>query len=245
MKILITAPSLDERENVSGISTVVRQIMRHGSAEYRHFRAGRKDGESAGPAWLARQAMLPFRFRREINEFGPDLVHVNTAMTTQAILRDSALATAARNAKRPVVVAVHGGRYLMEDCGNPLVRYAAGKMLANASAVLVLSDIEKNEIEKRWKAANVRVLPNAVPIVDVERVAGNKRPLLIFLARMHESKGLDEIVAAVEALKSKGVNFVFRAYGDGPQREDFVSRRHEILGPDFAYRGSATGDEAP
>ena len=47
MKIVITAPSLDEHKNVSGISTIVRQIIEHSPHEFSHFKAGREDGEPA------------------------------------------------------------------------------------------------------------------------------------------------------------------------------------------------------
>ena len=51
MKILITAPSLDENENVSGISTLVRNIIKYDRNEFFHFEAGRKDGEATGEGW--------------------------------------------------------------------------------------------------------------------------------------------------------------------------------------------------
>ena len=66
MKILITAPSLDEDENVSGISTLVRNLVAARAADYVHFEAGRKDGENSDLGWFARQTSLPFRFFAKI-----------------------------------------------------------------------------------------------------------------------------------------------------------------------------------
>ena len=44
IKVLITAPSLDENENVSGVSTMIKGIIKYGNGNFVHFTAGRKDG---------------------------------------------------------------------------------------------------------------------------------------------------------------------------------------------------------
>ena len=81
MKILITAPSLSETENVSGISTVVRQIIENSSLEFSHFAAGRKDGQRAGPGWAFKQIFLPAKFLFKIRQEKPDILHLNTSLT--------------------------------------------------------------------------------------------------------------------------------------------------------------------
>jgi len=243
MKVLITAPSLNPKENVSGISTVVRQIMERGTADYRHFTAGRRDGEAAGAGWLVRQAAMPISFLREIIRYRPDVVHVNTALTELSILRDAALVLTARIARRPCVVAVHGGRYLLEEFRGRAVRAAAASVSKKAAVVLVLSELEKQQIEKRWKGINVRVLPNAVPRMEIERATPGGRPVLLFLGRLHESKGLSEIVTTTKALKASGFDLEFRTYGDGPARDSFVSDMRDALGQDFVYGGVISGVE--
>ncbi|MCC6326912.1 MAG: glycosyl transferase, partial [Acidobacteria bacterium] len=85
MKIVITAPSLDEHRNVSGISTIVRQIIEHSPHEFSHFKAGREDGEPADAVWLAKQAALPLRLWARILSEKADLVHINTALTDLSI----------------------------------------------------------------------------------------------------------------------------------------------------------------
>jgi glycosyltransferase involved in cell wall biosynthesis len=141
------------------------------------------------------------------------------------------------------VLAIHGGRYLIEEFRSPAVRVLATGMLRRAKVVLVLSELEKTEVDRRWPGLDVRVLPNAVPRIEIERPPRGSRPVLAFLGRLHESKGLDEIVAAVKILKSRGFVFQFRAYGEGPQRESFVSAMGKILGQDFEYGGVVSGDE--
>src|ERR1044072_6276509 len=118
MKILITAPSLDESQNVSGISTIVRQIVEHSSFDLRHFTAGRKVREKANAVWLVKQAALPARFFWRCLIERPDVVHINTALTDLSIWRDAALTRAAKLAGRRVVLSIHVGKYLMNPFGN-------------------------------------------------------------------------------------------------------------------------------
>lgn len=244
MRILVTAPSLNESENVSGISTVVRQIVAHSSLEYRHFLAGRKDGERSGAAWLASQAALPFKFYNTIRSEKPDLVHIHTALTNRAIWRDSALAASAGSFGKPVVISIHGGRFLINDFESKSLARKTEKMLHRARLVIVLSENEKKEILRRWKNLDVRVLPNAIPFSDRwELVRNNQKPVVVFLGRLHESKGLYEIVEACQTLVRNGFRFEFRCYGDGPMKEIFLEWMRDALGDNFHYGGVVTGIE--
>ncbi len=245
MKILITAPSLDETENVSGISALVRQIIKRGAAQFRHFQAGKRDGERANANWLFQQMLLIPRFLTEIRRERIDLVHLNTTLTPLAIGRDFALATAARIVRKPVLLHLHGGRFLMEDFQNRALAKMTGKMFRAAKKIVVLSEIEKQSLAKRWKSLDIEVLPNAVDIneaLNVEREPKAEKTV-IFLGRLHESKGLNEIVEACRILKNENINFNFRCFGAGEMKEFFIKEMNEILGAKFFYGGIATGAE--
>jgi glycosyltransferase involved in cell wall biosynthesis len=232
IKVLITAPSLDEKQNVSGISTVVRQIIERGTCEYRHFEAGRRDGERAGAAWVWKQIVSVPRFWRAAR--GVDLVHCNTNFNPLAIARDAAYAAAARLAGIPFVMHVHGGRYLAEEFQSAGLKKIAGKMLRAADAVVVLSELEKKIVESRWHNLNVKVLENAVAIDEaIETRRERDEKTLIFLGRMHESKGLHEIIEACRALKTEGFEFRFRAFGAGELKDFFAAEMTKILGEKF------------
>jgi glycosyltransferase involved in cell wall biosynthesis len=244
MKIVITAPSLDEHKNVSGISTIVRQIIEHSSHEYAHFKAGREDGEPAGIKWLIKQALLPVKFFTFVKRERPDVVHINTALTDLSIWRDAALSRAAKLAGRRVVLSVHGGKYLVNEFESPRVAAATENILRTAKIVVVYSELEKAEVERRWKGLDIRVLPNAVPHrADAPPERNNPLPIIIFFGRLHESKGLAEIVKACEKLRSDGFDFRFNCFGDGPEKDTFLPRMEEILGDRFHYGGVLTSGE--
>ncbi|HEX8735224.1 MAG TPA: glycosyltransferase family 4 protein [Pyrinomonadaceae bacterium] len=242
LKVLLTAPSLDEKQNVSGISTVARQIIERGTFDYRHFEAGRRDGERADANWIWKQIVSVPRFRRAAR--GVDIVHFNTNFNPLAVARDAVYAANARLSGIPFVMHVHGGRYLAEEFRSAGLKKIAEKMLRAADAVIVLSELEKKIIENRWRNLNVRVLENAVALDEaMPAQRENDEKTLIFLGRMHESKGLNEIVEACRRLKNENFDFRFKAFGAGELKDFFVGEMTEILGEKFRYGGVVSGAE--
>lgn len=242
MKILITAPSLDETENVSGISSIVRQIVKRGGHGYFHFQAGRKDGEKSGPMWALKQALLVPRFNSFIKRTKPDVVHINTSLVKRAIARDVLLAGAARKAGKPVVLHVHGGPFAAGE----FEWWHLGKnMLNQANKVIVLSEREKEAILERIPGLDIEVLPNAVAVDEIpERQkdrSGKKK--LLFFGRLDANKGLDRIIEACGKMKDDGLDFPFNCYGTGPDGKAFIDGMLEVLGDDFHYGGVVTGEE--
>lgn len=243
-KILMTAPSLDENRNVSGISTVVRQIIECGNFDYRHFTAGKEDGGKQNARWILKQTALPFQLYRQIKREKIDVTHLNTALNPLSIIRDYALAKAAKRAKSPVLLHIHGGKYLAHEFENKMLEKIAAKMLESADMVLVLSELEKKIIETRWKNQKVKVLENAVALERAQppnRVSGEKT--IIYLGRLTESKGLREIVQAVKILKSENYRFNFRAFGAGDLKDVFAAEMSQILAGEFYFGGVIAGEE--
>jgi glycosyltransferase involved in cell wall biosynthesis len=240
-KILITAPSLETRRNVSGISSVVSQIIKRGGGEFFHFEAGRRDGEKIDVDWFLRQISLCLHFRREIREKKIDVVHINTALAPLSIVRDAVLA---RSANKPVLLHIHGGRFFTQKFSNFFLKWLTGKMLRRAKTVVVLSEIEKEYIEKRWQKLDVRVLENAVALDEVQtRKNETDEKTIIFLGRLHEDKGLREIIEACRTLKNERFRFNFKAFGAGEAKDFFAAEMSKILDDKFFYGGVVSGAE--
>ncbi len=242
MKILITAPSLEENRNVSGISSVVRQIVGRGSCQYEHFIAGSEDGEPRSAGWILKQLSLPLQFFRRIKSDEIDLVHLNTALNPLSIVRDFALAKAAKAARKPLIIHVHGGKFLAREFENNFVKNLARQMLETADAVLVLSELEKQVFKNRRQNLRVKVLENAVALDEAQFPARDRdQKTIIFLGRMTESKGLHEIVEAVKTLRGQNYRFNFRAFGAGDLEKSFTAQMSEILGDKFYFGGIVAG----
>lgn len=243
MRILITSPSLDEQENVSGISTMISSIVESGVAQFEHFRAGRKDGEMFDAGWLMTQIKLPFEFRSAISRVNPDVVHINTSFEPRAIVRDLILAKFAGS--RPIVLHIHGGRFVMQAFTNPTLAWAAEQLMRAAKRIVVLSDAERDSLHARVSLDNIVVLPNAVP---TERFRSNEqsrdaKKSIVYMGRLDESKGLSDMVAACRMLLEQGFKFDFACYGAGPDKQKFLSEMKSVLASDFYYGGVVAGAE--
>lgn len=237
MKILITAPSLDENENVSGISTVVRQIVERGNFDYTHFSAGRRDGERQNPAWILKQINLPIRFSKIIKREKFDIAHINTAFNPLSIVRDFALV---KTANCPILLHIHGGKFLARDFENAALKKIAEKMVRAANAVVVLSELEKQIVENLWQGLNIKVLENAVAVEDFPATK-KKKKTIIFLGRLNESKGLNEIIEVICILKTDNYDFTFRAFGAGEMQDYFIETMRQVLGEKFHFGGIIAG----
>lgn len=243
MKVLITAPSLDERKNVSGISTLVREIIKADENNFVQFIAGRQDGEKKSVGWLMKQIALPVRFRQSIRDQKPDVIHINTALVPLSILRDASLVFSAKRTKIPTLLHLHGGRFLVEDFSNKFLERVAVKMLKAADKIIVLSEIEKENLTRRFQDLKIEVLPNAVSIKELDTEKNGAGKTIIFLGRLHESKGLNEMIETCKILEKENVDFKFRCFGAGAERDFFVGEMTKILSENFFYGGVISGEE--
>ena len=244
LNVLITSPSLDTHDNVSGISTLVRLVIRNSGNRFFHFTAGRKDNEDAGLYWMVRQLFLPINFARDLFNQRIDIVHLNTALEDFSILRDFSLAMTARFFGKPLLVHLHGGKYMHSAIPGVALHWIIGELLSSANTVLVQSETERRHLKESWPDTDATALPNAVNIEDTS-ANNDKTSLLeiVFFGRIENSKGLDEIVSACRMLNDSGVRFQFKCYGSGARQESFSRSMKKVLRDRFEYLGVVSGEK--
>ncbi len=219
LRVLITSPSLYESDNISGISTIVRQIVKHCDCQFVHFAAGKKDNDRAGLNWLLKQTVLPFRFLWTILRQNVDAVHINTAFSPPALLRDFVLTRAAKLVGRPVLMHPHGGRYLLKDMPGTALHWITGKMLSSANRVLVFSEREKDRLQARWKTERIEVLANAINTEEIEfREKPNQTRNIFFLGESTATKASGKSQMPAASWTLKGLSLHSLAAGPGPMR---------------------------
>lgn len=221
---------------------MISNIVETPGPDYVHFTAGRKDNGKFDLGWLMTQAKLPFQFRKAIADADPDVVHINTAFEPRAIVRDLVLAKSAGN--RPLLLHVHGGRFVMQDFPNKIIATLADHLLRSAARVVTLSEVEAENILRRTPGLRVVVLPNAVPaarFAATDREWGEKT--IVYLGRMDQAKGLNDMVESCRMLVAQGFKFRFDCYGSGPDQESFVRGMTDVLGEKFRFGGVVAGDE--
>ena len=239
--ILITAPSLNENTNISGISSLTKTIITNNSKcqNYFHFIIGKKDSESKGFKWMLNQLTLIPRFVLFIQKNKIDIIHLNTDLTPFSVLRDCLiLITGKYLLRKKILLHIHGGYFLMSPPGKHSIFYYLIKtMLVNASAVAVLSEIEKDEIYKAYQIS-CSVMPNAVkPCKEIEAKDFTRKLTFFFMGRMVRSKGIFLIAECLSELTSYFKEMEIHLYGVGPDLEEFLKQLSAIKGLHYKYGG--------
>ena len=246
MNILITAPSLDPTKNVSGIGTIVNTIMKNnGKQRYFHYLLGRPDDPSNKLSWLIQviKQLCAFPFFVKRNRI--DIVHQNLPFDPKGLAREYIINSWCRLLKVPAVLHIHGGVFLMKKTTNPLFFKISKSLFKHSKQVIVLSEIETQSLAENYGFKNAFVLPNSIDIAEYEtkeKKINLQYPTFLFLGRIHESKGIEEIISALKKLKKHQL-FKFIACGNGPLKDQLVANCEMILGENFEYAGIVSGTQ--
>lgn len=249
MNVIITSPSLDPRENVSGISSVTRFIIDNNrAANYLHFLLGKKDREKGG---LRRVLALWHSYRawkHMLSDNTDALIHYNLPLSRASLLRDPWFMRYALRRGHKMVVHMHGGLFLTA----PHIPFYLGPILrwvfSQRVPFIALSDMEKDILTARWGAKTVVSLPNCVDLHDAQAFAEEKRscddtrPLhLGYLGRIEPNKGMNELLTACRQLKQKGCPFLLMMAGKEQTEGEYLPRFERELKDSFRYVGLVSG----
>lgn len=246
MKIIITSPSLNTAENVSGVSEITNFIIKNNPEhEYMHFRLGKGDNEKRGIFWLFRILAAWFRWFFLMARSKDILVHFNFALDKRSSYRDLPLMMFSRMMGKKMIIHLHGGEFLQERKPPILIKYALIKILSGKEPKIVLSTIEQEIVAEKFKATDIIVLANSIDISTAVTFSRNGMtepvPKLLFIGRVDKNKGIEYIYQALDILKEKGLPFKFLMAGTGPEKDEYVQKFTASLNSHFEYKGVVTG----
>ena len=238
ISVLMTGPLLTEHPG--GVQTHVQNFIgafsTSSSIDFCFFPVtlGLYDKEGwATKVWRFVGSLLPFG--KAI--FVVDVVHINSTFDNRSLIRDSAYLLAARwILRKPVVFQFHGG--LPKQVGllrTVLSARLFGVILGSASRVLILSRIQGDEFSQLFPRVPYALVPNYIdcgqgPVTVSAAIHSPMR--FLFMGRLHEHKGIKEIVSAAHVLAGKSLEFVVEFCGDGPLK---VWLKNEIAGLTVEY----------
>jgi glycosyltransferase involved in cell wall biosynthesis len=247
MNILISSPSLDTNKNVSGISSVVKEIIKNDGYKFHSLILGKEDINSGWGKWFFQQLILPIKIISNVLRKDINLIHINMPLDNKGILRDSLVLVLGKFLRRKILVHIHGGIYLSKKISNRFIRFLAEWSLNKADCIVVLGDQEEAFLKRNFRLnTSIYIVPNSVdnrPFLRIKNV--NHLPLtILYLGRFDTNKGLMEIVEAFNILKDRGeIGCVrFNLCGAGPLREYLLKECKSILGTSFEYFGVVGGD---
>ena len=245
-RILITSPSLDVKQNVSGISSLVSDIMQESRFPVTHFTLGSRDGEKKNLLWALKQPLIYCKafyvsFARKF-----EIVHLNVGLETFSIVRDTLVLFITKKIfRKKILLHVHGGFYLMHPPDKKVLAWFLEKLFANADAVIVLSEKEKKILNERYGPKRFYVFPNAVNTLQATQLTrkqpGGNKIKLIFIGRIAESKGIYTISESFHYLGDYFDRFSLEIFGAGPELEKWTNALSKYDKLQYTYKGVVGG----
>jgi len=248
MNILITSPSLNLNENVSGVAAVTSFIIKSNKQyNYKHFEIGKRDSEKRNLWWLLKFLSLYLKWFLALIDPKTNFIHYNFPIDKRTVIRDVPLILMARFFRKKTVVHVHGGEYMHNTNVPGWAKRLLKQVFSGNDTCIFLSEEEKHFITSAYYCKRSFVLPNAVDIKDALRFERNEQDFkhlkFLFLGRICEEKGLNFIYDAFAKLLQQGFQISFTMAGKGPEEEEFVRKFSELLGNNFTFKGVVSGKE--
>jgi glycosyltransferase involved in cell wall biosynthesis len=249
IKVAITSPSLNAKNNVSGIANHTRLVISTAKhVDYTHVTIGKKDTQKRNAYWIYSQLDILAQFVTKIR--GVRLVHLNIPLTNLSIVINLLLACICLVMKKFFIVHFRGGELNLDENHSLLQRIAVRFFLNFSSAIIVLGEREKNFFYSKYKKAiksRIYVLPNAVKIPNIDKTKVEKFFFkdvvqLVYVGRLDFSKGLMEISEALE-ICSDSFNYHLHIVGGGPDASDFEKKLHSCIENKYTMHGVKYIDE--
>ncbi|MEO5998472.1 MAG: glycosyltransferase family 4 protein [Chitinophagaceae bacterium] len=247
-RILITSPSLNVAENVSGISSLVADIINFSKNKFVHLQLGSKDKtKQKNLRWAFNQLSVLSHILYTTVFKRYDIVHLNVGLEKPSIIRDSMVFFIVKGLfGKKVILHIHGGYFLMNEAKSKLIAYLLKKIFTKAEAIVVLSDLEKQVLEKRYGNLSFHAFPNAVDTSSMNglskrRVSDKLR--FIFMGRIHTSKGIYTISESLQYLSKYFDRFTLNIYGAGFELEEWIASLETHKGLQYTYYGVVGGKD--
>lgn len=149
---------------------------------------------------IAAQLRLLARLLRWCLLWRPHLVHIHTC-SWFSFWRSGVDLLIARLCGCRVILHIHGGHFQrFLDGLSPALAWLARRLFAQAQCIIVLGSGWKQLLDAWAAPARVRVLPNAVPIPTIKRVAPAAGFRILCLAGYEPLKGQADLLQAVARL---------------------------------------------
>lgn len=245
--VIITSPSINTSENVSGISNLTRLLLdKNQLVNYSHFTVGKKDNQKRNAQWLINQIVLICSFIRKLyKNRDARIVHINIPLSELSIFINLILVILSKLFWKKVIVHFRGGALSLNNHISKMQKYVIGLNIAFSDRIIVLGLKEHEFICDFFKvedATKISILPNSVDVPthltgneDHRQVNGSVLKI-IYIGRLDKNKGIKEILLALRSLDSR-IKYHFYVAGAGPDYKTFVTECHEKLGENFTYVG--------
>lgn len=244
-RIIITSPSINTADNISGISNFTKLLIESNhDFKYIHFKRGKKDYQKRRIVWLLKQSKIIFNFLKTLiinKDIG--IVHINMPLEKYAILRDTIFVLMSACFRKKIIVHFHGGKYNMNEKTPFYLKIFIKLTILLSNQIITLSSSEKKFLVAFYKVDSTQIinLYNAVKLENsLEPKSFNIIPTILYLGRIDKNKGLREIILSLKLLNDK-LDFKFIIAGDGPEKNNFINECKKQFPDKYEYLGVISG----
>ena len=156
---------------------------------------------------------------KQAKRFAPDIINAHWIIPQGVVV-----AMARKALKAPIVLTIHGGDVF--SFNNPLAKRLKRFALRAAKRVVVNSSATRAKTGELLASVEIETIPMGVTLASFPgRKDAAKGPLkVLFVGRLSEEKGVQDLLDALGALRDSGVAFEARIAGSGPQEAELKAR---------------------
>lgn len=247
MKIIIVSPSLDPKQNVSGISAITQFIIdKNKNVEYIHFNLGKKDNEKRGILRFFSLIISMFNWIILLKKNPDAIIHYNFPLSTFSIIRDSIFISYVKILNRKIIIHIHGGIFLTATHTPYLLNIILKRIFSLNVPFIVLSKKEENIIKEKYRCKKVFVLPNCIDLDDSSKFNRKNNStnnlVLGYIGRIVETKGIDFLLNACIELKKRNIQFTLKLAGKEDTVNKYIPKFSNELKDSFIYEGVISGE---
>jgi glycosyltransferase involved in cell wall biosynthesis len=221
--------------------------------DLRVFETGSRGTESPARdepalAMMARLLVSPFALAAAIVRHRPDVVHLNTSVTTKGFWREVVHLVVCRMLGCRVLYQIHGGS--LDELTAPRGMRALVRMVYRwPDAFVLLASSEMAAFQALGGLRRLTIIPNAVDTAAFRaggtRVHSGEVKRLAYLGRLNGNKGEKECIEAVGLLRdAPGAAVELRLAGSGPARAELEALVGRLgLGDRVHFLGALHGED--
>ena len=243
MRVIVVGP--DGRNAKGGIASVMQGmredewLMQHTEMDfYSSYDGGSLLKKTLYGIWR----ILKFNF--VVGKY--DLVHIHMSVKGSA-KRKMCYARIAKRHGKKVILHIHSGNFVRYYQQLPSKKQKKlRECLQSADRVLALSRRWKAAFEEKLGLHNCEELTNGLLLSRFPAQAdpAAERPIdLLFLGRLGENKGTDNLLTVLARIRNEGTHFRCVLAGDGPV-EEYKKKAHALgLGSELEFTGWVSGQQ--
>jgi glycosyltransferase involved in cell wall biosynthesis len=168
-------------------------------------------------------------FFRDLRTIKPDIVHLNSAFTKRALLRDPWYILIAKFYRCPIFIKYHGSdATLLSSSSSAFWKMLTAFCVRHASGIGALSSEEKeNFLKAGFAGETIFVVKNTVDYTKFKPALIpplNDKTRLLFISRLIPSKGLLDVIRAFAIVLRAKNSIELICVGDGPE----LPKAHEL-----------------